>query len=110
MQASDCLEVNGVCSATQICRPGGLMSAPCASDTDCVAFHTCTPQGKCVLYPQTGQACTAGCLDSNCDPNSQLCTPPKANGAACAPNSGYLCASNYCDAPSLTCMTPATCI
>ena len=110
-----CSHVGYVCSATtSTCVQFGLTGDTCATTRDCSPIYNCNTAGNCELRPTIGDPCndttSAGlCIDTSyCEPTSQICTAPKADGAMCAGSEE--CRSGECDFNTSTCITPPICI
>ena len=96
--SSDCRKVSDLC-VNSLCKTTGLVGTTCTNTPDCQEFHQCLPTG-CQLGPTLNQNCAnAPCRTGYCDATTMVCTPPKADDAACDPQlySGRDCASGYCD-------------
>lgn len=101
-------------SATPTCKPLGLASATCTTDTQCSRFYPCDSTGHCAKLPGVGQSCidTFKCFDEGtfCDTNTYTCTALLSDGAMCT--SDTQCVSQNCDLDVAVpiCATPPTCL
>ncbi|HEX5063416.1 MAG TPA: hypothetical protein VFV99_28765 [Kofleriaceae bacterium] len=109
-----CANLGDVCNTTSMtCVAYALGGDSCTADRDCSPIYSCGTAGTCQLKPRFGEACVPqtsnDCIDrSYCDPTTNLCTAPKADGGSCTTDRE--CASNNCDNTTTTCSTLPICI
>jgi hypothetical protein len=112
-----CRDAGTACSAaSHTCVKVGLVGDACDTTADCSPLYQCSTNKQCTAGIALGQPCTfttlcagRGAFCDIADGETQgTCAQPKADGATC--RNALECASDSCDAHSLTCQPQAICL